>query len=252
MNSLKDARPIALSIVIPAYQEAPVIAQSLTILADWLSTHDYGRVEVVVVVADSPDGTSAIVQTQAYRFSDFQLIEPGERIGKGRDVRAGMLAARGQYRLFMDADLATPLGHLDELVTYMNTHGDGMIGVRNLGQIHHQFKRRILSEAGNLLAQVVLLPGLRDTQCGFKMFRADVTEAVFNRQTILGWGFDLEILALARSLNYHVKTMAIPDWIDPKETGTGLVNDSTRGVAIQTLKDLFRIRLRLLMRAYHK
>jgi dolichyl-phosphate beta-glucosyltransferase len=251
MNSLNDARPIALSIVIPAYQEAPVIALSLSNLADWLTNHDYGRVEVVVVVADSPDGTAAIVRTEAHRFSDFQLVEPGERVGKGRDVRSGMLAARGQYRLFMDADLATPLHHLDELVAYTKTHGDGIIGVRNLGQIHHQFKRRILSEAGNLLAQVVLLPGLRDTQCGFKMFRADITEAVFHRLTILGWGLDLEILAIARTLSYKIATMPIPDWIDPKETGTGLVNDSTRGVAVQTLRDLLVIRLRLLRRLYH-
>lgn len=250
MNSRNDARPIALSIIIPAYQEAPIIAQSLASIADWLKNHDYGRVEVVVVVAESPDGTVELVRSEANRFTDFQLIEPGSRVGKGRDVRAGMLAARGQYRLFMDADIATPLHHLDTIHAYILTHGDGIIGVRNLGQIHHQFKRRVLSEAGNILAQVVLLPGLRDTQCGFKLFRADVTEAIFHRQTILGWGFDLELLAIARTLSYHIATMPIPDWIDPKETGTGLVNDSTRGAATQTLMDLFRIRLRLLRRSY--
>jgi dolichyl-phosphate beta-glucosyltransferase len=238
-------RPIDLSIVIPAYQEAALITPTLKTLARWLNDHDYGKIEVVVVVADSPDGTADLVRAQADLFEHFQLIEPGPRVGKGRDVRAGMLHANGRYRLFMDADLATPLKHLDDVAKLMESHADVGIAVRDLARIHPGLKRRMVSEFGNLLAQIVLLPGIRDTQCGFKVFRADVAETVFRRLTILGWGFDLEVLAIARKLGFKIQTFGAPDWTDPKAHVEGLSNDSVIDAALQTFGDLIRVRLNL-------
>src|SRR3954471_6885816 len=97
---------IDLSLIIPAFMEADRIADSLSRLADFLATRDYGVVEGVVGTADSPDGTAKIAQAAGQRFEHFRFIAAGPRVGKGRDVRLGMYEARGRYKLFMDADLA--------------------------------------------------------------------------------------------------------------------------------------------------
>ena len=239
-----------LSIVIPAYQEAELISGTLHRLAAWLNEHDYGVVEVIVVVADSPDGTAALAMAEKQLFTSFRVIDAGAKVGKGRDVRLGIMAARGRYRLFMDADLATPLVHLDDVYRLMQTGADVGIAVRNLVRIHHQLRRRVISKIGNLLAQTILLPGIKDTQCGFKVFRADVAEPVFRRMTILGWGFDLEVLSIARSLGYQIETFEAADWTDPKAVGEGMGDDSAGGVALQTFRELLAIRYNLIRRRY--
>ncbi len=241
-----------LSIVIGAYQEAKFITATLEQLATHLRQHDLGRVEVIVVTADSPDGTAKLARAQAHRFESFQLLEPGERVGKGRDIRLGMMTATGRYRLFMDADLATPLHYLDNIQQLMTQNVAVAVAVRDLDQIHHDWLRRFTSGLGNLLARVVLVPGIRDTQCGFKLFKASAAEAIFGRQMILGWGFDMEILALARYLGYPITAFAVPDWRDPKALGDGLTGDSTAGAAWQSFKDLWRVRLRLMLGRYRK
>lgn len=251
-NSDKNHRRIDLSIIIPSYQEAMIIGKSLTTLAKWLDSHDYGTVEVVVVVADSPDGTRDIVKQHMPLFEHIIFVEPGERVGKGRDVRDGMLAANGRYRVFMDADLATPLNHLNDLKKFIKDDADIAIAVRDLKMTHPDLLRRSISGFGNLLAQIILLPGIPDTQCGFKLFRADIAVNIFERLTILGWGFDLEVLALARHYNYSIKTFKIKDWSDPKAKLEGLSNDSPLSAAFQTLKDLIKIRINIWMRRYSK
>jgi len=227
-----------------------MISGTLRRLADWLDKHDYGEVEVIVVVADSPDGTAALAVAEAHRFSSFRVIDAGARVGKGRDVRLGVMAARGRYRLFMDADLATPLVHLDDVYRLMKTGADAGIAVRNLVRIHHQLRRRVISKIGNLLAQTILLPGIKDTQCGFKVFRADVAAPVFQRMTILGWGFDLEVLAITRSLGYRIEVFEAPDWTDPKAIGEGLGDDSAGAAALQTFRELLQVRLNLIRHRY--
>lgn len=234
-----------LSIVIPAYQEAPVIESSLTTLADYLQEHRLGQVEVIVVVADSPDGTAELAEACADKFENFKVLRPGARVGKGRDVRLGMLEAAGRYRLFMDADLATPLHHLEDVKLLMARDTELMIAVRNLWTIHKGLKRKLITKGGNWLAQFILLPGIKDTQCGFKLMREDVCRQVFDRMTILGWGFDLEILVIAKNLGYHIATVEAPDWRDPKALSGGLVGDSPMGAAWQVLRDLITVRLNL-------
>src|ERR1700733_6644686 len=121
---------IDLSIVIPAYMEAHGIAGVLADLSAFLKTRQYGNVEVIVVVADSPDGTARIAQSQAKLFSHFRVIKSGPRMGKGFQVRCGIVEARGRYRVFMDADLATPLHHLDEVYDAMEHGSKVVIAVR--------------------------------------------------------------------------------------------------------------------------
>lgn len=244
------ADPIDLSIILPAYMEAQGIAQTLDRLAAFLKTHEYGEVEVLVVVADSPDGTAGIAESKSGLFPRFRVVHAGPRAGKGRDVRLGMFEAEGRYRLFMDADLATPLEHLKEVKQLIDGGAKVGIAVRDLIKIHSRFTRKCITKLGNILAQVILLPGFKDTQCGFKFFEAKAVEDIFGRMTILGWGFDLEILAVARKLGYEVEVIETPDWKDPKAAGGGLVGDSAAQAALQVLKDLMRVRWNLMRRLY--
>lgn len=234
---------IDLTIIIPAYMEAGIIADRLQQLAEFLKTRDYGTVEVLVITAESSDGTVAIAKTQAKLFQHFRVVEPGHRVGKGRDVRIGMFEARGRYRLFMDADLATPLKHLDDAYAALTSGAPVVIAVRNLWSIHHDLMRKIMSSFGNFFIQALILPGIKDTQCGFKGFEASAAEAIFSRQTMLGWSFDMEVLKIARLLGYRIAKFEAPDWKDPKAANMGLVGDSALHAALQTLLDTVVIRL---------
>lgn len=201
-------------------------------------------------MAQSEDDTGAAAATDAKLFKHFRVINLGKRSGKGGAVRAGMFEAQGRYRLFMDADLATPLLHLDDVKAVMDRSGKVAIAVRDLPRIHKGLLRKLITKTGNILAQIILLPGISDTQCGFKVFEAEAAGAIFSRQTILGWGFDLEILAIARHLKYKVETFEANDWHDPK--AVGLVGDSAAGAALDTFRDLLKIRWNLMRGLYQE
>lgn len=230
---------IQLTIVVPAYHEADRIAQSLQDLSAAIKQYlDPKTTQVIVVSADSDDNTADVAEQSTSLFEHFQVVRPGPRVGKGRDVRAGIMAGTGQYRMFMDADMATPLHHLKQVQQFMATGGDMSIGIRPLASIHTGF-RKYVSEIGNLLVRTLLTPGISDSQCGFKVFRADVAEVLFPRLTILGWGFDMELLTIARIHKFKLDTMNIPDWHDPKEEG--LTGDSSIKVTIDTGIELLKI-----------
>jgi len=244
-------RPIDLSIIIPAYMEAHVIGDSLDQLAEFLKSHDLGEVEVLVVVPDSPDGTAKLAHEKSGRFTHFRVVDAGPRVGKGRDVRLGMFEAAGRYKLFMDADLATPLAHLEDVKRLvMDPGADLGISIRNLWQIHKSPFRKLVSGMNTIIAPVMVAPGITDTQCGFKVFRADVAEAVFGRMTMLSWSFDAEILHIAHLLGYKIVKIPTPDWKDPKTPGAGLVGDSALRAAVNGLFDLFVIRWNALSGLY--
>jgi len=234
--------PVDLSIIIPAYMEALHIAGALAELAAFLDSRDYGTVEVLVVVADSPDGTANIAAIGARLFKHFRVIQAGPRVGKGRDVRLGIFEARGRYRLFMDADLATPLTHLDDIKAFMDRGGDIAIAVRDLFVVHAGFMRKVMSKSANIAAQLLVVRGIKDTQCGFKAFKAGVAEDVFGRMTMLQWSFDMEVLAIARLRGYGIEFIQAPDWKDPKAAGTGLVGDSMIKIVLNGLLDPFKMR----------
>lgn len=226
----------ALSIIIPAYQEAKRIERSLTALAAYLSLHDHTDTEVIVVVADSPDGTARLASGKAPLFTQFRVVPAGPRAGKGRDVRVGMIEARGAYKLFMDADLSTPLENIETVRRLIEDKPEVIIGVRDLTRSHAGL-RKVLSSTGNLLVRYTLLPDIEDTQCGFKAFSAEAAEELFRRQTILKWGFDMEILAIARMLGYHIAQIEVPDWSDEPDGTFGAVSFAP----LETLMELATI-----------
>jgi dolichyl-phosphate beta-glucosyltransferase len=229
---------IDLSIVIPAYNEARRIGVSLATLSDHLRAHDLGSVEVLVVVARGHDRTAELAGAAAGEFETFRVVDAGAPEGKGRDVQLGMQVARGRYRLFMDADLATPLHHLESVAKLMREDADVIIGVRDL-QRSHRGLRKLISNFGNRLVRRLLHLDIHDTQCGFKAFRAPVVDDLFDRQTILGWGFDIEILALAVRRGYRIDTIPIDDWQDI--AGGTFTNVAVTG-ALSTFRDLLKVR----------
>lgn len=240
-----------LSIIVPAFKEEDVIGQSLERLAAFLNERpNYGEVEVIVVAPHGGDDTVKVASRHAKSFKHFRVIDAGERVGKGRDVRIGMLSAKGKYRLFMDADLATPLRHLDEVKELIDQDAKVIIAVRNLWKIHKTFARKLVSKVANIIVQVVALPGIKDSQCGFKAFEAEAAEQIFRRQTMLSWSFDVEVLAIARKLKYKIRTIEAPDWKDPKGETQGLAGESALKVALKQALDPVKVRFNLMRGTY--
>lgn len=232
---------IRYSIVVPAFEEEAVIGWTLDRLAIYLLSCDALEVtEVIVVTADSKDDTAKIVKDRKSHFDHFQFIQPGPKLGKGRDVQAGIMAARGEYILFTDADLATPEWHIMPAFNALEEGSDIVIGVRNLRTIHHGY-RVLISLGANILTRILALPSIPDTQCGFKGFTRQAAHDIFEKQTIMGWGFDIEVLVIARKLKLKLKKMPIRDWHDPK-IDNGLVGESSWRASVQTLKELLQIR----------
>jgi len=231
----------ALSVVIPAYREARCLARSLAEVREFLDGS--GRLdttEIVLVTADAPDETVAIARREIGRFPLRRHLEPGIKVGKGRDVRCGMTAATGTFVVFMDADLATPLHHLPTMIDMLERGCDVVIGVRDLTRIHRDWARKLSSQLANQLVQWLLLPAVRDTQCGFKGFRREVIGALFGPMTALRWGFDFEILARAHRLGMSIEELPVDDWRDPKGDD-GLVGEPPWQARASALGELMSV-----------
>lgn len=230
------------SVVIPAYEEEKFIVSTLKSLSEYLKDNNvWDETEVVVVAAKGNDNTAELAKARSDLFKSLKVVEPGVKVGKGRDVKAGMAIATGKFKLFMDADLATPLNHLMPAFQHLKDGCDIVMGERNLWKVHHLFKRRIISAIGNRIIRTLTGLPYGDTQCGFKGFTAEAAETMFERQTIDGWGFDIELLAIAKQHNFRVERMQISDWYDPKDD-SGLVGEPAWKASLKTFKEALKIR----------
>lgn len=238
------------SIIIPAYEEATLIVSTLTAVQRYLKEEKLlDETEVVVVAAKGKDSTAQLARSQAKNFRHFQLIEPGPKVGKGRDVKAGIEAARGDFLLFTDADLATPEHHIKPAFEVLaDGQADIVIGVRDLWSIHKDLYRKLVSVIANWLVRT-LLPTVPDSQCGFKGFSKEAAEKIFTKLTIVGWGFDIELLVIAKAKKLSIKKLKIKDWHDPK-LEAGLVGEATSSAVMSTLKELLAIWKNRLKGAY--
>lgn len=201
-----------LSVVIPAYNEAKRITLTLQSIFEYLKKQNYGY-EVLVVNDGSKDGTAAVVSDFTKEFPQLKLIDNKQNRGKAKVVQQGMLAARGDLRLFMDADNATTIDNLDKMLPYIN-EGYGVviasIGIKGAEKIGEEpFYRRLLGQLGNFWIRFWAVPGIYDTQRGFKLFTREITEKIFPKMLTFGWGFDVELLALARKYGYKIKEIPI-------------------------------------------
>lgn len=256
---MDSKKTINLSVIIPTYNEVDRIGDTLK------QIHQYFRgkqdtYEVIVVDADSPDGTAKEAIKSSKYIKHLEVIsagpKPSKRAIKGKQVKLGMLKATGAYIMFMDADLATPLKYLSDVSSLAKADRPVGICVRDL-QKSHTGIRKLVSSFANFLVQLLILPGIKDTQCGFKAFRSDVAKQVFSRQTIVGWGFDMEVLAIARQLGYQIDTINVPDWKDVQhgesdKTKLSGSKFSALKAAVQTFPDLFKIKWGLISGRYKK
>ena len=240
---------IYLSIIIPAYNEEKTISNTLLDIDNYLSKQDFSS-EIVVVSDGSKDKTVQVVNNLTKLIKNLRLIDNQENHGKGWVVRQGMLEAKGKYRLFMDADNATTVDHFDKIRPFLNKGYEIVIGSREKKDakgakqaVSQSFIKRQLGNMGNLLIQLLAVSGIWDTQCGFKVFRADVAENIFKRCKMDRWALDIEALALARKFDYKIGIIPVY-WINNPDSRVGL-----KGYLI-TLRELFRIKWNLLRGKY--
>ena len=204
-----------ISVVIPAYNEERRLPLTLRTVVAHL--RDRGLpFEVVVADDGSLDGTAGFAGEAAPEVRVLRLPHRG----KGAAVRAGVLAAGGDLLLVTDADLSTPIVELDRLVDALG-RCEVAIGSRHVAgsrvEVRQRLDRRVMGRAFNLLVRALLLPGLRDTQCGVKLFRRDVAMAVFEPCRSEGFAFDVEVLSLARRLGYRVAEVPV-EWRDSPDS----------------------------------
>lgn len=234
------AAPPYLSVIIPAYNEELRLAESLPVVLDYLRAQSYTW-EVLVVDDGSRDGTSRVAE-EIGQGSACRVIRNEPNRGKGYSIRRGMLEARGQYRLFSDADLSTPIEELEKFWPQVEAGYDVVIGSRAVEGsqlvVRQAFYRELMGRVFNLLVRVMLVGGIRDTQCGFKLFTARAAEKVFREQSLEGFAFDVEILVLARRHGFRIREVPVR-WINSPATKVSALRDSVRMFA-----DLVRIRLR--------
>jgi dolichyl-phosphate beta-glucosyltransferase len=200
------------SIVIPAYNESARLGATLERVLAYVHSQQWDA-EVIVVNDGSRDNTAEIVRTFAAKDSILRLVEnPGNR-GKGYSVRNGMLHARGRIVLFSDADLSSPIEEAPKLLAALDAGADIAIGSRWLRaetQTQRQpLHRQIFGRIFNLMLRVTLGLKFKDTQCGFKAFKQSAVQAIFPLQKIERWGFDPEILFLARKFGFHIQEVPV-------------------------------------------
>ena len=200
------------SIVIPAYNEGARLGATLEKVLAYVHSRGWDA-EIIVVNDGSRDNTAEIVRTFAAKDATLRLVEnPGNR-GKGYSVRNGMLNAHGQILLFSDADLSSPIEEAPKLFSALEQGADIAIGSRWLQaetQTQRQpLHRQIFGRIFNILLRVTLGLPFKDTQCGFKAFTQKAAQAVFPLQRIERWGFDPEILFLARKFGLRVKEVSV-------------------------------------------
>ncbi|MFA4995608.1 MAG: dolichyl-phosphate beta-glucosyltransferase [Patescibacteria group bacterium] len=237
---------IHLSIVIPAYKEEDRIHKILDAVIKYQDNHDFAT-ETIVVVDGSPDDTALAAKKYEGKINNFKVIDRKENKGKGYSVKEGVLAAQGEFILFTDADNSTPLHQVDKLLKDGETY-DVVIGSRynDGGKLARPqpFYRVLGSRVLNHIIQSLAAPGIKDTQCGFKLFKAKVAEEIFKRQTFDRFSFDIELLAIAKNLKFWIKECGITWYDDPHST----VNPIKDG--LRMIKDAKQVKKNLLAGKY--
>jgi dolichyl-phosphate beta-glucosyltransferase len=226
-----------LSLIIPAHNEGNRLPDTLEQVTAHLQSQPYDY-EILVVENNSTDNTLAIAQTFAEGHPQVRVLHNAQR-GKGRAVRQGMLEARGQYRFMCDADLSMPINELSKFLPPALTGYDIVIASREAPEsirYDEPAYRHLGGRAINLIIRLLALPGLHDSQCGFKCFTAQAAEDLFRIQTLNGWSFDIELLFVARRRDYRIFEVPI-HWYYQSESKVHAVRD-----AIRMIGDIFTIR----------
>ncbi len=226
-----------LSLVFPAHNEEGRLPATLEQTAEFLNGQSYAS-EMIVVENGSTDRTLAIAQSYAQKLPNLSVLRE-ERAGKGLAVRRGMLEAKGAYRMFLDVDLSMPISEVSRFIPPALPDVEIAIASREApGAVRYDEPayRHFVGRGFNLLVRLLALPGLQDSQCGFKCFRGDLAEELFALQTISGWTFDVEVLFIARRRGYRVVEIPIAWYHNPNSKMRVLQG------SIQMFADLWAIR----------
>ncbi|HXK41105.1 MAG TPA: dolichyl-phosphate beta-glucosyltransferase [Candidatus Paceibacterota bacterium] len=236
-----------LSVIVPAYKEEKNIERTVRSVFSYLKEKNIEH-EIIVVVDGSPDKTADIARSLSNEIPTLELIDYQKNKGKGFAVKTGMLKAKGDFRLFTDADNATTIDHIEKMMPYFEK-GYGVV-IASIAVRGHQVAagsepvwRRVFGKLGNLFIQIMAVPGIHDTQRGFKVFKAEAAEKIFPKLTIDRWGFDVEALALARKFGFKIKEVPI-NWKNAPESHVGLK------AYFQVLMETVKIRLNLITNKY--
>ncbi|MCD6550583.1 glycosyltransferase family 2 protein [bacterium] len=238
-----------LSVIIPAYNEEKRIVHTLEDIDKYLSTQDYDY-EIIVVNDGSQDRTSDVVRGATERIRNLRLIDNKQNRGKGFVVRQGMLEAKGEFRLFTDADNSTTIDHIEKFWPYFKKGFDIVIGSRVVkGAIldpPQSWFRRQTGRTFRLLTNIFTgLWEIKDTQCGFKCFTKKAVEDIFPCCQIDRFSFDVEMLVIAKLFGYKIKEVPIR-WVNDPHSKVKFKNMVKMGL------DLLRIRLNLIKGLYAK
>jgi len=240
-------RQLKLSVIIPAYNEAGRIGPTLSRVVEYLSGKGF-EWELVVVDDGSTDATRDLVREAAQRDARVRPIENGTNRGKGYSVRNGFLNTSGEYALFSDADLSTPIEELDGFLLDADGGADIVIGSRAMRDSkilkRQPVYRMVMGKTFNRLVRALTVRGISDTQCGFKLFRRSVCEPQFLGQKIDHFSFDAELLFLAQKKGLKIVERPVR-WINSPQSKVDPVWDSLR-----MLLDILKVRWSYLTGGY--
>jgi len=223
------------SVIIPAHNEEKRLPKTLEQVIRFLDEQPF-TYEIIVVENGSTDRTLEIARQFSQQYENMRVVQ-SER-GKGAAVKRGMLEVQGEYRFMCDADLSMPVEEIVKFIPPNLNKSDIAIASREAkGAVRYNEPayRHLGGRGINLLIQLLILPGLNDTQCGFKCFHADVANDIFNAQTLEGWSFDIELLYIARKRGYRITEIPIR-WYHHPDTKVSALRD-----AIRMIQDIFRI-----------
>lgn len=247
------------SVVIPAYNESDKITSTLTQVVGFMPTFTESY-EVLVVDDGSSDNTADLVEAYSKEHPEIRVIRNPHK-GKGPSIWTGVMESSGKYIYLADADLAAPISEIKKFSVWIKEHDFDLViasreglGAKRVGE---PFYRHIMGRVFNFIVQVILLPGMKDTQCGFKLFKSNVAKDIFERLTIYGpeakerkkpylGAFDVEVLFLAKKLGYKIKQVPIV-WTYVKTTRLNPLSDS-----FNMARDVVKVRINYLKGVYKK
>jgi dolichyl-phosphate beta-glucosyltransferase len=234
-----------LTLVIPVFNETERIEKTFHGLKKGITFHGINGLEIIFVNDGSTDKTHRIIsswiKTKRAKNITYRLLSYKNNRGKGHAVKRGMLASQGDYTLIMDADMSTPLIELKKLLPFMEKGFDVVVGTRKNGHStvvkHQPLYREILGKGFTFLSNIILNTWITDFTCGFKLFSKQAVKDIFPRSQVEHWGYDAELLFLARKLGYPIKEVAVV-WSNDERTKVNLLQ-----ALPQTLMELMTIRL---------
>ncbi len=237
-----------LSIIIPAYNEEERLPKTLIEINNQIRDADFSY-EIVVVDNNSKDSTREVAEKMKNKINNLLVLECKTQ-GKGAAVKYGMLNSNGDIKLFTDADNSTSIIHFFKMKKYFEdkeNRYDVVIGSRAIKGAEldppQPWYRSLPGKLGNIFIQIVLLPGIKDTQCGFKAFTSESATKIFKKSEIVGWGFDVEVLALAKKMGYKTKEIPVR-WVNDLRSHVGA------SAYISVLIEVVKIRIRLITNKY--